>query len=147
MLCGRLLLVSVALAILSCGQAHAHGIAGNRFFPGTLAFDDPAVADEAILPLYTTLKHPAEVGDGSVVDSSFNWSIFRLLTPTVGVGADSGWISRNWGGVQRSGFDITSVNLKSEIYRNDLHETLVSAGVAWGFGHTGAQGSRPMRPT
>jgi hypothetical protein len=24
-------------------SAHAHGIAGNRFFPGTLAFDDPAI--------------------------------------------------------------------------------------------------------
>jgi hypothetical protein len=143
---GRSLVAYMVLALLSCAQAHAHGIAGNRFFPGTLAFDDPAVADEAILPLYTTLKHPAEVGNGSVVNNSLNWSIFRLLTPTVGVGADSGWISRNWGGVQRSGFDITSVNLKSEIYRNDLHETLVSAGVAWGFGHTGAQGVAANAP-
>ncbi|MBV9237094.1 MAG: hypothetical protein JOZ94_14780 [Xanthobacteraceae bacterium] len=140
MLVGRFLLVSAALAFLTYAQAHAHGIAGNRFFPGTLAFDDPAVADEAIVPLYTTLKHPADIGDGSVVDNRFNWSIFRLLTPTVGVGVDSGWIGRNWGGPQRSGFDITSVNLKTEVYRNDLHETLVSAGVAWGFGHSGAQG-------
>jgi hypothetical protein len=26
-------------------SAEAHGIAGNRHFPGTLTFDDPAVAD------------------------------------------------------------------------------------------------------
>src|SRR6516165_4833561 len=146
MWCGRVLLVSAALAILSCGQANAHGIAGNRYFPGTLTFDDPAVADEAIVPLYSTLKHPADVGDGSVVDNSFEWSFFRLLTPTLGAGVDSSWISRNWGGVQRSGFDITSVNLKSEIYRNDLHETLVSAGVAWGFGHTRARGVAANTP-
>jgi hypothetical protein len=146
MLSGRLTLVCVVLAIISCGQAHPHGIAGNRFFPGTLAFDDPAVADEAIVPLYSSLKHPAEVGDGDVVDNAVNWSVFRLLTPKLGIGVDSGWVSRNWVGSQRSGFDITSVDLKAEIYRNDLHEALVSAGVAWGFGHTGAQGIAANAP-
>jgi hypothetical protein len=105
-----LLVVSAILAILSGAQsASAHGIAGNRFFPGALAFDDPAVADEAIVPLFLTSKHPAEVGDGDVVDNNLNWSIFRLLPPKLGVGVDSGWINRNWGGAQRSGFDITSV--------------------------------------
>jgi hypothetical protein len=80
---GRLPVAVVMLAVLAGGHAaHAHGIAGNRFFPGTLAFDDPAVADEAIVPLYSTFKHPAEIGDGQVVDNAFNWSIFRLLTPT-----------------------------------------------------------------
>jgi hypothetical protein len=43
-----------ALAVLALSQpAHSHGIAGNRYFDGTLTFDDPAVADEAILPYYT----------------------------------------------------------------------------------------------
>ena len=49
----------ICLAIL--GYAHsaeAHGIAGNRFFPGTLSFDDPAVADEAIVPNFASSKHP-----------------------------------------------------------------------------------------
>src|SRR5262249_41908634 len=62
--------------------AGAHGIAGNRFFPGTLSFDDPAVADESILPLFTSSKRPDEGGD--VVDNRFSWSLFRLLTPTLG---------------------------------------------------------------
>jgi hypothetical protein len=130
----------MTLAVLSgVHAADAHGIVGNRFLPGTLSFDDPAVADEAIVPLFLTLKHPGE-GGGDVVDNSFNWSIFRLLTPKVGIGVESGWIHRNWGGAQRSGFDITSVDLKGEVYRNDLHETLVSAGLAWGVGRSGAQG-------
>ena len=42
-----------------CGR---HGIAGNRYFDGTLTFDDPAVADEAIPPFYTNLAFPAERG-------------------------------------------------------------------------------------
>ena len=40
--------------------ADAHGIAGNRYFDGTLSFDDPAVADEAILPYYAQLDFPAQ---------------------------------------------------------------------------------------
>src|SRR4029450_13526871 len=103
--------------------ADAHGIAGNRFFPGTLAFDDPAVADESRLPLFYSSKHPGEGSD--IVDNRFSWSFFRLLTPTLGVGVDSGWVHRNWGSSQRSGFDTTSLSIKAEVYRNDLHETLV----------------------
>ena len=118
--------------------ADAHGIAGNRFFPGTLSFDDPAVADESRLPLFSSSKHPDEGGD--VVDNRFSWSFFRLLTPTFGVGIDSGWVQRNWGSSQRFGFDTTSLSVKGEVYRNDLHEMLVSAGLSWAIGHSGAQG-------
>ncbi len=43
----------IAFALLTWAHpAFAHGIAGNLFFVGTLTFDDPAVAEEAILPAY-----------------------------------------------------------------------------------------------
>jgi hypothetical protein len=49
----------IALAMLAgVHSAYAHGIAGNRFFPGTLSFDDPAVADEAILPNLASFESP-----------------------------------------------------------------------------------------
>jgi hypothetical protein len=49
----------------SAGSGRDQGpwIAGNRFFVGTLTFDDPAVADEAILPGYSGLYRPAEGGN------------------------------------------------------------------------------------
>jgi hypothetical protein len=148
MLAGRLPGAFVMLAVLVGGHAaHAHGIAGNRFFPGTLAFDDPAVADEAIVPLYSTFKHPAEIGDGQVADNAFNLSLFRLLTPTLGVGVDSGWAHRNWGVGRRSGFDITSVDLKGEVYRNDLHEILVAAGPPGVLDARVLRARAPMRRT
>jgi hypothetical protein len=126
-----------ALAIAQ--SAHAHGIAGNRLFPGTLSFDDPAVADELALTPLASAKHPAI--DGSEVnDKGLSWTFIRLLTPTIAVGVESGWIHRNWGAFQRSGFETTNVTIKGALYRNDLHETLVSAGLAWGIGHSGAQG-------
>ena len=118
----------VTLALLSGVQsAHAHGIAGNRFFPGTLSFDDPAVADEAIVPNFSSFKRPNE--GGNVVDNRFDWAFFRLLTPTLEVGIDGAWVHRNWGNSLRSGFDVTNLSIKRLAYRNDLHEILVSAGL------------------
>jgi hypothetical protein len=110
--------------------ADAHGIAGNRYFPGTLTFDDPAVADEAIVLNFSSLEHPD--GGGNVTDNRINWSFTRLLTPTVGIVIDNSWIARSWGVAKRSGFDVTSVGLKWEVYRDNPHEMLLSAALAWG---------------
>ena len=127
----------IAFALLTCAHsAHAHGIAGNRFFVGTLTFDDPAVADEAVLPNFSMLNQPVE--GGNAVNNRINWSFVRLLTPTLQVSINSGWINQSWPTARASGFDTTDIGIKGEIFRNNEHEALVSAGVAWGIGHSGA---------
>jgi len=127
-----------ALALLASAHlADAHGIAGNRFLVGTLTFDDPSIADEAIAPNFSTLNLPVE--GGNAVENRFGWSFTRLLTPVLQVQVDSGWIRRNWTTARTSGFASTDVGIKSEIYRNNQHEMLVSAGLLWGIGHSGAQ--------
>jgi hypothetical protein len=142
--CGRLLnqarlvgwLVAGTMA-LTCNAAAAHGIAGNRLFPGTLTFDDPAVADEAVLPDFSSLNRPAQ--GSNVVENRINWSFVRLLTPTLAVSIDSSWIHQNWPIGQTSGFGTTDIGLKYEAFRNNEHEALVSVGLAWGIGQSGAQ--------
>jgi hypothetical protein len=124
--------------------AEAHGIVGNRVFPGTLAFDDPAVMDELVFPASTILKHPRDGAD--VTDNRLDWSFTRLLTSTVSIGVDGGWIHRNWGAAQRSGFDTTALVVKDLLYKNELHEVMISAGLAWGIGHSGAQGVGANNP-
>jgi hypothetical protein len=62
----------------SAHSANAHGIAGNRFFVGTLTFDDPSIADEAIAPNFSTLNRPTE--GANAIDNRFDWSFTRLLT-------------------------------------------------------------------
>jgi hypothetical protein len=103
-----------------------------------LTFDDPAVADEAILPFYTNLAFPTE--GGHVAQNLVDWSFARLLTPTLAIAYDSGWIHQNWPVGHTSGFAATDVGLKYEAYRNNQHEALVSVGLAWGIGHSGARG-------
>jgi len=128
-------LIAFALLIAS-HPAHPHGIAGNRFFAGTLVIDDPAVNDEAVLP-YSYLGFAAE--GGKVTENRIAFAFARLLTPTLAITVDSGWIHQNWPQGRTSGFDTTEVGLKYEAYRNNQHETLVSVGLAWGIAHSGAQ--------
>jgi hypothetical protein len=50
---------------------------------------------------------------------------------------------RNWGPSQRWGLDTTTLGLKGLLYRNELHEVMISAGLGWGIGSSGAQGDLP----
>ncbi len=137
--CAPAVCLLLAVAFLWASRpAQAHGIAGNRLFPGTLSFEDPAVMDELALNL-ASLKHPPEAGD-DVVDNAFGLEFSRLLTPTVSLGVSSGYMHRNWGGVSRSGFDETSLMLKTLLWQNDLDEVMVSAGLTGRVGSSGAQG-------
>jgi hypothetical protein len=125
----RLFIAAFVIAPCVPSAAGAHGIAGNRFFVGTLTFDDPSVANEAIVPNFSTLNRPAE--GANAIDNRSDWSFTRLLTPVLQVQVDGAWIRRNWPTGQTSGFATTDVGVKSEIYRNNQHEMLVSAGCSW----------------
>jgi hypothetical protein len=92
--------------------------------------------DEAVLPNFSALNHPTE--GGNAVDDRISWSFDRLLTPTLQVSVDGAWIHRSLPSAQASGFDATDIGIKGEIFRNNEHEALVSAGVAWGIGQSGA---------
>src|SRR6476659_8602294 len=111
------LLTAVILGF-SC-DAQAHGIVGNRVFPGTLAFDDPAVMDEVILA-FSSLKLAEDAAD--VRDNQLDWAFSRLLTPTLAFEIDGGWMHRNWGPSQRFGADTIGIGLKALLYRNEMHE-------------------------
>ena len=118
--------------------AQAHGIAGNRYFDGTMTFDDPAVADEAIVPNFQYLGFPTQ--GSNVIENRINWSFARLLTPNLAATLDSGWLHQNWPIGHTSGFDKTNLGLKYEAYRDNKHEALVSVSLAWGIAHSGSIG-------
>jgi hypothetical protein len=128
---------TIVVALLSgLRLADAHGIAGNRYFDGTLTFDDPAVADEAIVPFWSHLAYPTQASN--VAEDRLNFSFARLLTPTLAFTADSGWLHQNWPIGHTMGADKSDIGLKYEAYRNNQHEALVSVSLAWGIGHSGS---------
>jgi hypothetical protein len=137
--------LTASVLMMLSQRAYPHGIAGNRYFVGTLTFDDPAVADEAIVPFYTYLPQPAQ--GSNVVQNQIDWSFTRLLTPTLAITYDSGWMRQAWPIGQTSGFDSTDIGLKYEAYRNNQHEALVSIGAAFGIPHSGSQSVAEDAPT
>ena len=127
-------------ALLCAHVAQAHGIAGNRFFPGTMTFDDPAVDDE--LQIYTiNNRHYLDEDRFTVVrDQNFYGSFQRLLTDDLSFIANTGGIYRYGSGLSsRTGLDQTNVGFKQRVYLDELHETLVSASLTWGIGGSGSR--------
>ena len=137
-------LVIAAGAMLNCSAATAHGIAGNRLFPGTLSFDDPAVSDEfALTPSWVS----KQAADGSAVtDKGVGWQFMRLLLPNLAAVVNSGFIHRDWPQLQRNGFDGTTVSLKGQLYESDPHEVLLSAEMSWGIGGSGSSAVGAIEP-
>lgn len=126
----------LALLAIPAG-AQAHGIAGNRLFPGTLTFDDPAVADEFTGPILSRQKHPVP-GGPVVLDTSVSAAISRILIPGLAIGADSVWTEHDADdGSSVQGIGATHLSVKGQLYENDPHETLLAASLSWGVGGVG----------
>ena len=136
----------VGVAALSLSQpAFAHGIAGNRYFPGTLTFDDPAVADELTIGT-VAFQHPSEDG-GLVTDGIVPVTFMRLLTPDIAFGMDTAGIIRNRSNFPtQAGFDNLDVTIKAMLFRSDPHEIRLSAAITWEIGGTGDAGVDGDKP-
>ena len=84
---GRLALAT-ALTFSSTVPALSHGIVGNRFFPATIATDDPFAADELSLP---TVSHQNTGIDPSVKETDINGEFSKRITPDIGFSFATGW--------------------------------------------------------
>ena len=86
--CQRAFALGVAFFLLSLSNVSAHCFVGARFFPATLAIDDPCVADELSLPTVGWSK----TGD---VPPATEWNlsaeISKRITPDLGISIGEGW--------------------------------------------------------
>ncbi len=135
--------VSLTLVALLSGAAPAawaHGLIGQRFFPATLAIDDPFVADELSLPTlsFMAFRRSGETPAFRQIDLSAEFS--KRLSPNLGfsLGGNLTILDPDRGKTQ-SGFDNMEVALKYVFFRSAPHETLLSAGVSWDVGGTGSK--------
>ncbi|MBI3637145.1 MAG: hypothetical protein HY216_13195 [Candidatus Rokubacteria bacterium] len=125
-------LIAASIVFAVVHDAEAHGLVGQRFFPATLATDDPFVADELSLP---TLFHLTRETD---VSGEFS----KRLGPNLGIGLGGTWkILDPAGSPTITGFDNLEVTLKYTVFKSEAHETLLSVGLGWDVGGTGAKRS------
>jgi hypothetical protein len=116
----------------------AHGFAGKRFFPATLATDDPFVADELSLPTLSSMKTAATEEAPSARVQTASVELSKRITPNFGIslGEEYDRISPQ-GGDSTSGFGNLGVGLKYQFVKNNAHEALFSAGLDTEIGGTG----------
>jgi hypothetical protein len=135
-----LTLIAAAMAVLPAGPAAAHGLAGKRFFPATLATDDPFVADELSLPTIESRKMPASGDEPATRETGYAVDVSKRLTDNLGVGFGATYnVLQPDGGDTQRGFDNLAASIKYKFFQSDERETILSAGVDWDIGGTGSK--------
>ena len=128
------------LAGAAAGNAFAHGFAGKRFFPATLATDDPFVADELSLPTVSRRKTGSSGEEPATLETSTSIDFTKRITSNFGLGLGATYLNLKPDGADaQRGFDNFAANAKYQFYKNDEHETILSIGVDWDIGNTGAK--------
>jgi hypothetical protein len=123
-------------AVLSAGPAAAHAIAGNRFFPATLATDDPGVADELSLPTVSSFKTG---DDPSARELDVAGEYSKRLTSKLGVSLGETWTQvRSPDGGKVQGFQNFEVTVKYQALTSAAHEAIVAFGLSTEWADTGA---------
>src|SRR5690348_11075760 len=125
-------LLAIAL-VLPNASALAHGFAGQRFFPATIATDDPFVSDELSAPTVSTIRNSGE-GGGQETDHSLDVS--KRITPNFGLGFGQTWQHFSNAPPGFSNLDLTA---KYQLLVNEPHEALFAVGVDAEVGGTGAK--------
>lgn len=113
-------------------SAHAHGFAGDRFFPATIAVDDPAVADELAFPTASKIKNGDNVQE---IDVSTEFS--KRITEHFGVSVGENWTHLKPGA---AGFQNLDTSFKYQLITDAKSEFIFSAGFGVEWANTGAKG-------
>jgi hypothetical protein len=132
----RAFALGLLFAWLPFSTAFAHCFVGARFFPATLATDDPCVADEMSLPTVTWSK----TGD---VPPATEWDIegeiSKRITEDFGVAIGEGWSQiRGPGGPTMAGFADLETTFQYQLLKDPSHETAMLLGLIVDWGNTGA---------
>jgi hypothetical protein len=112
----------------------AHGFAGPRFFPATLATDDPFVADELALPTIASFKDESDIRT-----TTYSGDFAKRLTSNFGIEFGGTYVQmRPPGGPDVNGFDNFSIGAKYQLLVDPQRELIFAAGVDIDLGGTGA---------
>ena len=121
-------------------KTFAHGFAGKRFFPATLATDDPFVADELSLPTVSQRKTAASGDSPATLETDTSVDFTKRITPNLGLGFGASYLRlKPDEGETQKGFDNYSASVKYQFYKSDEHETILSVGADWDIGGTGSK--------
>jgi len=136
----RAALCAGPIAFIALNTADAHEIVGNRFFPATLAIDDPGVNDELAFPTVAISK-TGDVLSVKQIDISGEFS--KRITEDFAVSFAPAWTHLYAPGgpnmTGASGFQNIETTFKYRVFKNAEHEFVASVGLNIEWGGSGAQ--------
>ena len=138
---GSLRACAIALLFvpLTFTASFAHCFVGARFFPATLAIDDPCVADEVSLPTIAW-SHTADSPPASEWD--FSGELSKRITENFGISIGETWSQIHQpGGFTAAGFSDLETTFQFQLLKDDSHELAMLLGLIVDWGNTGATNS------
>ncbi|HXZ96493.1 MAG TPA: hypothetical protein VEG37_05520 [Burkholderiales bacterium] len=128
----RVILLSMPLLLFCASEAEGHGFAGKRFFPATLAVDDPFISDELSLEA-NHIREPEQV------TNEFSVAYSKRITPNFGLEFNETYqhLEPSQGG-SKNGFANLDVGAKYQFFLSAMHETILSIGFDAELGGTGS---------
>ena len=132
-----LIVSGAVLAVVGLGVAgvHAHGFVGDRFFPPTIATDDPFATDELLLPSVSYFKSAGSPPTGTT-DGGFEFDKEIFPHFALGIAGDYLHLKPN-GEPEANGWDDFTLSAKYQVWQNDAHEAIFSVGGIWQIGGSG----------
>jgi hypothetical protein len=127
------------MTLVSFSYASAHCFVGARFFPATLATDDPCIADEMSLPTVAWFK-TGDVPPASEVDIEVD--ISKRITEDFGVTIGDAWSHiAQPGNPTLSGFADLETTFQYQLLKDPSHELALLLGLVVDWGGTGNTGA------
>jgi hypothetical protein len=128
--------LALLFAVLPCSNALAHCFVGARFFPATLATDDPCVADEMSLPTVSWLKSGDVPPAGELNISA---EVSKRITEDFGISIGDTWTQiRQPGSPTLAGFSNLETTAQYQLLKDSPHELALLLGLIVDWGSTGA---------
>jgi len=135
---GRWMVSGAVLAAMGLGEgdAFAHGFVGDCFFAPTIATDDPFATDELLLPSVSYVRNP---GNPAVGTTDIGFEFDKEIFPKFALGISGDWLYLTpQGQPPVSGWDDFALSAKYQIWQNEAHQVIFSAGAIWKIGDSGS---------
>ena len=117
----------------------AHGILGQRFFPATLAVDDPFVADEMDLLAYSRIPNPEPADSTHTLFQTYNIGVSKRLTRDLGIELTAAYLQDSFDGGNVEGFDNLAAAIKVVMFKSPAHEFIIASSLDFDIGGTGTR--------
>ncbi len=107
---------------------HAHGVVGDRFFPATIASDDPFAADELALPTISLGNH----------EEDYDFEYTKTILPHVSLSLEGGYVDTHPPG-GASGWDNFEITPTWQFLTDPQSEFVMSAAMSFEIGGSGSK--------